>query len=475
MTESAAALMVSGLLFLRIDKMDFSTIAAISTPEAAGGLGVIRISGPEALTITDKIFSPVSGTSILQSAGYHAHYGRVHDGETAVDDAVCLVFRAPHSYTGEDTCEITCHGGLFVTKAVLRAAFNSGAVPAQAGEFTKRAFLNGKIDLAESEAVMSLISAQGEQAAKAALNTLDGHLSKKIKDAAGKIISVCASLAAWVDYPYDEIEDTSPDEMLDIFKDVKGEIETIISHYDSGKIYTQGVDTAIVGRPNVGKSTLMNLLSGCERSIVTDIAGTTRDVVEESVRLGSMILRIADTAGIRSTDNAVESIGVDLAKKRLSRAYLVLAVFDSSCALDSDDMDILEQCKGRTAIAVINKSDLEKQIDTDIIREYIPMCVEISAQSGNGADDLEKTISELLGSAAFNPENPCLANERQRECCIKALGFIDEAVSALNAGVTLDAVTVCAQCAVDALLELTGEKATDSTVDEIFSRFCVGK
>ena len=322
---------------------------------------------------------------------------------------------------------------------------------------------------------MALISARGKQAATAALNTLDGRLSKKIGECAGKITAVLASLAAWVDYPYDEIEDTSPSEMLKVFSSAENDLNEIIERYDTGRVFTEGIDTAIVGRPNVGKSTLMNLLSGCERSIVTDVAGTTRDVVEQSVRLGSLILNVSDTAGIHETADRVESIGVQRAKTRMQRAALVLAVFDSSEPLNSDDLDILEACRGKLSIAVINKTDLPEAADISGISDYVTAVVRVSAATGEGEKELEQAVSDLLCSKDFNPENPCLQSERQRECCVRALGCIKEAIEAIKNNITLDAVTVCAQRAVDALLELTGEKAADAVINEVFSRFCVGK
>ena len=455
--------------------MENPTIAAISTPESAGALGVVRLSGDRAIEIANKIFMPVSGADLTASPGYRAHYGRVTGGGKQIDEAVCLVFRAPHSYTGENVAEITCHGGLYITKAVLRAALEAGAVPAQAGEFTKRAFLNGKIDLAESESVMKLISAQGEQAARAALNTLDGRLSKKIHAIADSISCVLASLAAWVDFPYDEIEDTSPADMKKVFTSAIAELNETVERYDAGRVFTEGVDTAIAGRPNVGKSTLMNLLAGSERSIVTEVAGTTRDIVEESVRLGSMILRLADTAGIHETGDIVESIGVDRAKKRMQRASLILAVFDSSEPLTEDDIAVLKECEGRLSIGVVNKTDLERKLDISEKEKYVSETVEISASTGEGEKELENAVSRLLSAENFDPESPCLSGERQRICCVKAVEYLSEAVSAIDSGMTLDAVTVCAQCAVDCLLELTGEKAADAVIDSVFSRFCVGK
>ena len=454
----------------------YPTIAAIATPAAAGGIGIVRISGENSLRIAAQIFKPVKkDVNLTESKGYRAYFGKVYDNNDLIDEAICLVFRAGHSYTGEDTAEISCHGGMFVTQQVLRAALGAGAVPAEAGEFTKRAFLNGRIDLAESEAVMSLIGASGKQAASAALNTLDGLLSREISEIAQSIVSVCAGLAAWVDYPDEDIADTSDETLLPVFENAKKRLEDIIRRFDCGKVLTQGIDTVIVGKPNVGKSTLMNMLSGCERSIVTDIAGTTRDVVEESVKIGELILHLADTAGIHQTDNVIENIGVDRARQRFERAALVLAVFDSAKPLSDDDMEILRGCKGKLTVAVVNKADLPTEADINIIERYVDETVRISAATGEGTEDLEAAVSRLLSTDLFDPSSACLANERQRACCVRAIAALDEAIAALFAGVTLDAVTVCAEGAVDALLELTGQKAKAAIVDEVFSRFCVGK
>ena len=455
--------------------MDNRTIAAIATPNAPGGIGIIRISGENALEIAAKIFRPVNGKNIADSKGYRAYFGNVYDNNEKIDEAVCLVFRAPSSYTGEDVAEISCHGGLYVTKRVLRSALNAGAIPAEAGEFTKRAFLNGKIDLAAAESVMALIGASGKQAASAALNTLDGNLSREIKGVAQSIISICASLAAWVDYPDDDIEDTSAADMLPVFENAEKELSDIIRRYDCGRAVTDGIDAVIVGRPNVGKSTLMNMLTGFERSIVTDIAGTTRDVVEERIVLGEIIMRVADTAGIRETENVVENIGVNLARQRLERAELLLAVFDGSEPLTDDDLDIINSSKDKKAIALLNKADLPLAADRQIISDSFEFVVELSASTGEGRDELEKAVAKICSTDEFNPNAACLTSERQRQCCVNALSSIRDAISAINCGVTLDAVNVCADCAIDALLELTGEKATSAVVDEVFSRFCVGK
>ncbi|MCH5169934.1 MAG: tRNA uridine-5-carboxymethylaminomethyl(34) synthesis GTPase MnmE [Oscillospiraceae bacterium] len=452
-----------------------STIAAISTGLAAGGIGIVRISGEDAIKIADSIFRSVSGKKIAEISGYSALYGKAVDGENVLDTAVALLFRAPKSYTGEDVVEISCHGGIYVTKRVLRAALSAGAVPAEPGEFTKRAFLNGKMDLTGAESVMNIISARGEEAEKIALGILEGGLFKEIKKISDKLLYDMALLSAWVDYPYEEIEELSNDNFgCDINESIEN-LEKLINNYDTGRIIMEGVDTAIVGRPNVGKSTLMNLLSGTERSIVTDIAGTTRDIVEDTVTLGGIVLHLSDTAGVRETDDAVESIGVDRAIKRLENAQLVLAVFDASKPFSDDDRRLMELCIGKNAIGIINKTDLVKNYPTEELKENFRKLVFISAKTGEGKDELENAVISVLGTENFDTSSAALINERQLECCKNALKELKEAEEALTLGLTMDAITVCLDSAVESLLVLTGEKATESVVNEIFSQFCVGK
>ena len=451
------------------------TIAAVATPQAAGGIGIVRISGGDAVSIAEKIFEPVRGSRLTASKGYRAYFGRAVDAGEPLDEAVCLVFRAPHSYTGEDVAEISCHGGLYITRRVLQAALSAGARPAEAGEFTKRAFLNGKLDLSEAEAVMHMVSAQGEQAAKAALNALDGALSRKIHAVADKVIAANAAIAAWVDYPDEDIEAVHTDNLRSTFAAALDELRGLLSRFDAGQAVTEGVDTAIVGRPNVGKSTLMNLLSGTEKSIVTHIPGTTRDVVEQTVRLGEVVLHLADTAGLHDADDPVEQIGVERARKKLERAVLVLAVFDGSAPLTAEDVELLESCRGRLCVAVLNKADKGESVSAETIRQYVPAVVRLCAKDGRGYDDLRSAVTQALGTDAFDPSAAMLANERQKDCCVRAADCLAQAVDAIDTGLTLDAVNVCADGCIDALLELTGEKAADAVVREVFSRFCVGK
>lgn len=455
--------------------MNSAPIAAIATPNAAGGIGIVRISGEGALEIASRVFTPIGGKTPERMKGYTAAFGKVHDADGDIDEAVCLVFRAPKSYTGEDVAELSCHGGLFVMQKVLRAVLAAGASPAPAGEFTKRAFLNGRISLDEAEAVMSIISAQGEQAAKAALGALEGSVSWEIDEVCAVLTGSSAQLAAWVDYPYDEIEELEPEVFSATLAGAKERLEALIRRFDSGKAIMQGVDTVIVGKPNTGKSTLMNLLSGYERSIVTDIAGTTRDVVEQTVRVADVVLKLSDTAGIHETEDTVESIGVQRAVRQLEKAQLVLAVLDGSQPLSQEDRLLLTKCRDCKTLVIINKDDLGCQIDEDEIDSLCSARVNISAKTGEGRQALEQAICSLLGTADFDPSQATLTTERQRSCVQKAIACIDEANEALLCGMTLDAVTVSVEDAIGALLELCGKTASENVVNEVFARFCVGK
>ena len=454
---------------------DLSAIAAISTPLGTGGVGIIRISGKNATEIADRIFVSVNGQKLSSSKGYRAYFGRIFDGETAVDEVVCLVFRAPHSYTGEDVVEINCHGGVVLLKKILRLVLQNGAQAAAPGEFTKRAFLNGKLDLSEAESVMTLISAQGEQGANAAFNQLEGSLSRKIEKINSSLLSLAAHIAAWVDYPDDEIEELGNNELYSTIYNAHLELCALLSNFDSGMAVTNGVEAAIVGKPNVGKSTLMNLLTGYDRSIVTEIEGTTRDVVEETVNLNGCILRISDTAGMRETGDIVEKLGVERSRKKLERAAIVFAVFDLSKPLSDEDKELIDECKDKNVIPIINKTDLEPRLDVDYIKNKLGSPLFIAAKIGDGYNDLCDRVAELMGTKNFDTTSAMLVNERQRICCQKASDALKDALEALNIGLTPDAIGVCIDDAIAALLELTGQRASEAVVDEVFKQFCVGK
>lgn len=452
-----------------------TTIAAICTAQGEGGIGIIRISGDDSLRIADKVFKNINNKKVADMKGYTAAFGKVCNNGEEIDEAVVLVYRAPHSYTGENVVEISCHGGIFITKQVLRAVLDNGAVPAQAGEFTKRAFLNGKIDLTEAESVIDIISAKSRSAARAALCVKDGALRRKIDKIKEDLLSQAAHLSAWADYPEEDIAEVSDDELFKTFNNAIKILQGLLDTYDSGQAVKQGIDTVIAGRPNVGKSTLMNLLTGCEKSIVTDIPGTTRDVVEDTVVLGDVILRLSDTAGLRDTEDRVEQIGVDRAKKRLEQCGLLLAVFDNNQILNDVDYELIKNAKNATTIAIINKIDLEQKLDTDFINDNFENVVYISAKSGECREELTKAVEKIAGTANLNPSEGILSNERQRLAVANALSSVVEAKSALDAGLTYDAVTVSLEDAISNLLELTGESTSDEVIDRVFHNFCVGK
>ncbi len=451
------------------------TIAAISTANGIGGIGVIRISGENALAVAEAVFHPVSDKKLTHMKGYTAAFGTVFDGEEPIDEAVALVFRAPHSYTGEDVVELSCHGGLYITRRVLRAVLRNGAASAGAGEFTKRAFLNGKTGLTEAEAVMDLISATGAQSARAALSCMEGKLRQRIDRVRNTLVNAAAHLSAWADYPEEDIPEVDTNHLTELLENCRGELSSLLNSYDAGKVMREGVDTVIAGRPNVGKSTIMNLLSGCERSIVTSIPGTTRDVIEETVMLGEIPLRLSDTAGLHATEDPVEKIGVEKARDRILKAGLVLAVFDSSRPLSQDDKELIDLLTDAPALAVINKTDLPPMLETDYIKKRISHVVMLSALAGDGADELEKQVSDIIGTARLDASAGILATERQRSAAEEALQAVMEAKEALSLGITLDAVTVIIEDAIHHLLELTGERVTEAVVDQVFSHFCVGK
>lgn len=452
-----------------------ATIAAVSTPNAVGGIAVIRISGDNAVSVAEKIFTPFGGKNVADMEGYTCAYGIAHDGDERIDDCILTIFKAPHSYTGEDTAEISCHGGLFVSKKILRAALKNGAATAEAGEFTKRAFLNGKLDLTQAEAVMDVISAKGELELKMAENLREGAVFKAAKKCSARLLKLLSGLAAWTDYPDEDIPEVAPDAILEELTAVREDLQALTADYDRGRIVREGVATVIVGRPNVGKSTLFNCLSGCERSIVTNIAGTTRDVVEESVRLGDITLRLSDTAGIRETDDIIEGIGVEIAWKTVESAELVLAVFDGSCPLTADDFDLIDKVKNKKCVAVVNKSDEEMVLESEKLEEHFIHFVYISAKENQGIKDLENAVKELFELNSDSFSSVTAANERQKLCIERATEAVSSAIEALEFGEMLDAVNVLVDEAEQSLLELTGERITDAVVDEVFSRFCVGK
>ena len=452
-----------------------STICAIATPPAAGGISVIRISGENAAEIAARVFRPVSGKSAAELPGYRAAYGKIYDNGELLDDGVLLMYRAPHSYTGEDTAEISCHGGIYVTRRVLSACVKAGAQPAAPGEFTKRALLNGKMSLTQAEAVADIISAQGGQFLSCANGQREGALYRRMEDCADRIMDISAQISAWIDYPEDDTPVVTQQWLTDRLSAVRDMFRELLSGYDTGRMLREGISCAIVGKPNAGKSTLMNSLAGQQRSIVSDIAGTTRDIVEETVSLGDIVLRIADCAGIRETDDPVEKIGVDIMLKRLESADIILAVFDGSRELSEEDRRLIGLISGRNAVAVVNKSDLPQKLDISEIERALGAPVVISAKQDGAAEALSGAISDRLDLSRLDPDAGFLANERQRDCVIRAADSVEQALGAAAMGVTPDAVGVMLEQALDAVYELSGKRAGEEVIDEVFRRFCVGK
>ncbi len=449
------------------------TIAAIATPHGTGGVAVIRISGPCAIARADDIFRPIRGKMPTEMDGYTCAYGQIMRDAAVLDDCVLTVFRAPHSYTGEDVVEISCHGGRYLTQKILRTVLCNTVRLAEAGEFTKRAFLNGKLSLTQAEAVADLISSSGENAVKCARSLRDGATFRRISGFSQILLELLSDLAVWADYPDEDIPSVDGSALEERLVSLLQEMEKLLSTYDYGRIIREGLHTVIAGKPNVGKSTLFNALNGFERSIVTDIAGTTRDVVEEQIRIGGYTLRLSDTAGVHDTNEQIEKIGVEKSLAFVQNADLVLAVFDISISPTEEDTSLLRHLPKERTIAVCNKTDLgifwtpEDYGFSDI--------VEISAKMLDGMEQLEKAVEKFAGRLEIPTEDGMIANERQRTCLSDAIAAVREALDALQLGLAYDAVTVSLEGAADALLQLTGERITDAVVDTVFTRFCVGK
>jgi tRNA modification GTPase len=439
------------------------------------GIGVLRISGSTALETAQKIFLAKNGKPLSELLAYSAALGKVHDKNSDIDECIALVFHKPHSYTGEDVVELSCHGGAYIMRRVLDAAISSGARLALPGEFTKRAFLNGKMDLTQAEAVMDLIGARGEAAAKLALSQHEGALFKQIEKLKADLLEISADITAWVDFPDEGVPSLEPETLKISLENLILTIKQLSSNFERGKIIREGVETAIVGKPNVGKSTLMNVIAGSEKSIVTHVPGTTRDIIEESVSFAGIVLHLFDTAGIRETNDSVESIGVRRACEKLDMAQLVFAVFDASRPLDDEDKNIINRIKDRKAIAILNKCDLNTVIDEKYISDRLSQIVYMSAAKGEGIEKLEEVTRNLTDTANFDPNAGLVTNHRQLECLLSAGDGVGCALEAVKTGLTLDAVSVGVEEAIGVLCELTGERASEEIIERVFSKFCIGK
>ena len=458
-----------------------STICALATPPGAGGIAVVRVSGPEAYAVVGEIFTPRNPAKrVAEAKGYTAMLGHYHLRGEEMDETIALFFRAPHSYTGEDVIELSVHGGNAMAQGLLEALYLAGAAPAGPGEFTRRALENGRMSLTQAEAVMEIISAEGRQGAALAKSALDGALARRIAGIQAALQTLAAHLTAWIDYPEEDVPEVSQAELIATLSEQKDTLDQLIAGYGAGAVLRRGVDCVLLGRPNVGKSTLLNLLAGFDRAIVTPVAGTTRDIVEQAVQLGSVRLNLFDTAGVREVGadgDAIEAEGIRRSWRKLDEAGLVLAVFDAAQPLSDDDLELARRCQGRPAIAVLNKQDLagETDVPRGTLEPYFKKIVPMCARDAVGLQALTDAVADLLGTAQLDPEAAQLCSARQLAAATRARDALAEAIAARQNGFGLDAAAVCLTDALQALFDLTGENASDATIEEVFETFCVGK
>lgn len=448
------------------------TIVGISTPLAKGAISIIRLSGNDAINITNKVFK---GKNLNKVNSHTIHYGYITNPENndILDEVLVSVFKAPKTYTVEDVVEINCHGGVFVTNQIYNLLIEQGARPAEAGEFTKRAFLNGRIDLTEAEAVMDVIDAENKSFSKVANNALRGNVKNKIEMLKEKILNIIAIINVNIDYPeYDDIEILTNDVILPKIRDIYNELIEILKYSKSAIYLKNGIDTVIIGKPNVGKSSILNALAKEEKAIVTNIPGTTRDTIEVKINLNNITLNLIDTAGIRDTNDIVEKIGVQKSIEKLEQAQLVLLILDGSRDLEEEDYNLLEQSKNKPRVILINKSDLPQKISTDQIEN----AVVVSAYDVNSIDIIEKAISKQIQLEGLeNPNVTYISNARQIQKIKETKEALEEAIAEINIGEFIDLVELSLRKAWNSLGEITGEVNTDSLLDELFSKFCLGK
>ncbi|MCD7944650.1 MAG: tRNA uridine-5-carboxymethylaminomethyl(34) synthesis GTPase MnmE [Clostridia bacterium] len=469
------------------------TVAAISTPHGTGGISVIRVSGEDAVNIASRVFVPASGKPLLASEHARARYGKIYSRGKVIDDGIAVVFYAPRSYTGENVVEISCHGGILLTNRVLEAIFSAGAVPAPAGEFTRRAFLSGKLTLSEAEAVGDRLYARTDAQLSLASPEAAGRVSRAVSDIAERIMSLISSLSAVIDYPDEELTETGRGDVSAECEKIGSSLTSLLATYDTGRAVTLGIDAAIVGRPNAGKSTLFNLFAGCERAIVTNIAGTTRDVITEDVSVDGVMLHISDTAGVRGTDDEIEALGVRRARAAAAGAELVIIVIDAadentpadvSADLSTDVSALLDELDvaggDRTSLAVINKTDEASPYRVEKIKKALDLrgisSVEASLLRGEGFDEIKRFIKERFTDGELSlSEDAIISNARISAEISAAADGVISAGRASSSGMPADIVITELESAYGALMRADGREVTTAVVDEIFGKFCVGK
>ena len=450
------------------------TIAAISS--AGGPIGLIRVSGEQAIQAVDTIFRAKNGNRMLDAPGQKLIYGTLHDKNgKLIDCCYAVVFHAPHTYTGESMAELQCHGSAAVLQQALDALFAQGVRQAEAGEFTRRAFLNGKLGLSEAEAVHDLITARTAEAAQNAAAQMMGAVGSPVQQMREDLIGMVAHFHAVVDFPDEDIDPILFDDAAALLHRTTSRLYAMAESYERGRILREGVPCVILGRPNAGKSTLLNTLLGRERAIVTDIPGTTRDLIEENVKVGQLLLRVTDTAGLRDTTDPIEQAGIDRAMAEASASALILAVFDGSQPIGDEDMLVLARAAGHRAIAVVNKVDLPQQLDEKLLKKHFLHIVPLSAKTGEGMDKLLSLIPRTIGLGDGAFDGALITNARQAAALARAAERCEAALYAAQSGMTPDAVVMDAEGAIAALGEITGETVTEAVVSRIFSDFCVGK
>lgn len=456
--------------------MLLDTIAAISTPRGEGGIGIVRISGTAALDILEKIFLPKKKIEVKQLENYKIHYGHIVKENKVIDEVLVSIMKAPHTYTREDIVEINCHGGYFITEKILEYVLSSGARLAEVGEFTRRAFFHGRIDLTQAEAVMDVIHGKTETSLSLSMDQLRGDLRDKIISLKKVILDLAAHINVVLDYPEEGIEDPIPENLLQNLQQVSEEIHSLIQSYQKGKMIKEGVKTVIIGKPNVGKSSLLNSVLREERAIVTQIAGTTRDVIEEVITIKGIPLVLIDTAGIRDTNDLVENIGVMKSKEFLKKADLVLFVLDASEEISKEDLEIYHSLGNQKVIGILNKTDLEKKIDISSF-EKIQNWIEISAKNFSGIEEMEDQIYQYIleEQVEESSQKLILTNIRHKSALEKTRQAIENIFLTVEQGLPMDLMAVDIKEALDSLSEITGEISTEDVLDHIFSHFCVGK
>ncbi|KMT21749.1 tRNA uridine-5-carboxymethylaminomethyl(34) synthesis GTPase MnmE [Clostridium cylindrosporum] len=455
------------------------TIAAISTAPGEGGIGIVRMSGSDSLNILSKVFKLKSGKAFENFESHTVKYGYIYDPETneQVDEAIVIYMKGPKTYTREDVVEINCHGGVVSVRNVLETVLKSGARMSEAGEFTKRAFLNGRIDLSQAEAVIDLIRSKTDESAKIALEQSQGKTSKKVKEVSAKLLDALAHIEAAVAFPEDDIEDVISDKVKVAISEVISDVNTLINNSNAGKIYREGLNTIIVGKPNVGKSSLLNTLLQEKRAIVTDIPGTTRDVIEEYVNIKGIPVKLVDTAGIRETEDVVEKIGVEKSKEYIEKSDLVILMLDNSRALEEEDKEIIEFVNGKKVIVIINKMDLKGELDLGYIKERFndTSIVYTSVNTEEGIEEVKDKIANLVNSGSISISDVYITNVRHRDVLLKAKESLEAGYNTLNMSMPLDMASVELKDAYLKLGEITGEAYSEDILDKIFSDFCIGK